>query len=264
MQELALPWKLLVPDGITPQAGQRMVFSVEPNFNLTTGYRISLKDIFRPGVVPDRVFTFMASSCWGYGTFAPAGKVEPQRLRLADNREFAVTLRDGVPAVDWTGLFEERKTEGFAKIALDMPQDGYVSLNIKNADGEVVRQLVNAAFFTRGKHEVLWDGLTNLSHLKPGEVVPAGAYTWEAIYHTGLGLRLVGWADNAGNAPFDSPGGNWGGDHGLPCSVTTDGKAMYWAGAARRPARRWWSPTSRARSCGGTRAAGSAAPTMWP
>ena len=215
------------------QGGQRMVFSVEPNFNLTTGYRITLKDIFRPGVVPDRVFTFMACSCWGYGTFAPAGKVEPQRLRLADTREFAVTLRDGVPAVDWTGLFQERKTEGFAKIALDMPQDGYVSLNIKNADGQVVRQLVNAAFFTRGKHEVLWDGLTNLSHLRPGEVVPAGAYTWEAIYHTGLGLRLVGWADNAGSAPFDSPGGNWGGDHGLPCSVTTDGKAMYlgWNGS---------------------------------
>ena len=233
VQELALPWKLLVPDGFTPKAGQRMVFSVEPNFNLTTGYRISLKDIFRPGVVPDRVFTFMASSCWGYGTFAPAGKVEPQRLRLADSREFAVTLRDGVPAIDWTGLFQERKTEGFAKIALDMPQDGYVSLNIKNADGQVVRQLVNAAFFTRGKHEVLWDGLTNLSHLQPGEVVPAGAYTWEAIYHTGLGLRLVGWADNAGSAPFDSPGGNWGGDHGLPCSVTTDGKAMYlgWSGS---------------------------------
>ena len=233
VQELALPWKLLVPDGFTPKAGQRMVFSVEPNFNLTTGYRITLKDIFRPGVVPDRVFTFMASSCWGYGTFAPAGKVEPQRLRLADSREFAVTLRDGVPAIDWTGLFQERKTEGFAKIALDMPQDGYVSLNIKNADGQVVRQLVNAAFFTRGKHEVLWDGLTNLSHLQPGEVVPAGAYTWEAIYHTGLGLRLVGWADNAGSAPFDSPGGNWGGDHGLPCSVTTDGKAMYlgWSGS---------------------------------
>jgi len=36
--------------------------------------------------------------------------------------------------------------------------------------------------------------------MQPGEVVPAGDYSWEAIYHTGIGLRLVGWAHNAGKA----------------------------------------------------------------
>lgn len=233
VQEMVLPWKLLVAGGIKPEPGKRMVFSVEANFNTTSGFRMTFKDIFRPGVVPDRVFTFTADKCWGYGSFAAEGKVAPQKLRLADNREFAVAMRDGVPVVDWAGLFIEKKVEGFAPIAIEMPEDGFVSLNIRNAGGRVVRQLLNANFLTRGKHEMLWDGLSNLSHLRPGEVVEAGAYTWEAIYHTGIGLRLVGWADNAGKTPFDSPGGNWGGDFGVPCTVASDGQAVYlgWSGS---------------------------------
>jgi len=230
-QEMAIPWKLLADAGLTPKAGERIAFSVEPNFNTSAKFRITLKDIFRPGITPDRVFTFMAVNCWGYGTFMPAGKVAPQPLRLADNREFKVTMQNGVPVVDWTGLFEVKKMEGFAKINVDLPEDGYVSLNIKNADGQVVRHLLTANFLTKGKHELLWDGLTTMSHMKPGAVVPAGAYTWEAIYHTGIGLRLVGWAHNAGKAPFDSPGGNWGGDMAPPISVAADAASVYlgWA-----------------------------------
>lgn len=227
VQEMAIPWELLIEGGITPKPGGRIRFSVEPNFNTTSNYRVSIKDIFRPGVTPDRVFTFMAHRCWGYGTFVADGKVEPQKLRLADRREFDVTMRNGVPKIDWTGLFKKEKMAGFEKIQLDMPEDGYVSLNIKNSDGRVVRQLLTANFYTEGRHEVLWDGLTNMSHLRPGEVVEPGAYTWEAIYHTGIGLRLVGWACN----PL--PRGVWGGDHGQPTAVTTDGGSMFlgWSGS---------------------------------
>ena len=233
VQEIALPWKTVIAGGITPKAGDRINFSVEPNFNTSSNFRITMKDIFRPGVTPDRVFTFMADRCWGYGTFEAKGKIEPQKLRLADRREFEVAMKDGKPIIDWKGLYETKKIEGFARINLDLPEGGFVSLNIRNSAGRVVRQLLSANFKTRGKHEILWDGLTNLSHLKPGEVVEPGAYTWEAIYHSGLGLRMVGWADNAGKTPFDSPGGNWGGDHGTPNAVTTDGTQMYlgWSGS---------------------------------
>jgi hypothetical protein len=233
VQELSLPWKTLIEGGIVPKPGDRINFSVEANFNTSSGFRITLKDVFRPGVTPDRVFTFSGHTCWGYGTFAAADAAAPQKLRLADRREFDVAMREGAPSIDWTGLFEARQMEGFAKIALDMPEDGYVSLNLRNREGRVVRQLLSAEFQTRGPHELLWDGLSNRSHLRPGEVVEAGDYTWDAIYHTGIGLRLVGWADNAGKTPFDSPGGNWGGDHGVPCAVTTDGKSMYlgWTGS---------------------------------
>ena len=233
VQELALPWKTLVAGGITPKADGQIVFSVEANFNTSSNFRITMKDVFRPGVTPDRVFTFQAFTCWGFGTFTANGKVEPQKLIMADRREFDVAMKDGKPSVDWATLFEAKKMEGFAKINLDMPEDGFVSLNIKNSEGLVARQLLTANFMTAGKHEILWDGLTNMSHFQPGEVVQPGAYTWEAIHHGGLGLRLVGWADNSGKTPFDSPGGNWGGDHGKPSSVATDGKQMFlgWNGS---------------------------------
>jgi hypothetical protein len=232
-QEIALPWRALAEAVITPKPGGRIILSAEPNFCNESKFRISMKDIFRAGVTPDRVFTFRAYTCWGYAAFTDKGAVEPQRLRLADARDFPVKMEKGVPVVDWTELFDSRKLEGFSKIPLTMPEDGYVSVIVKNAQGQVVRQLLNATFLTKGTHQIPWDGLTNMSHLKPGEIVPAGAYTWEAIRHNGLGLRLVGWAHNGGRAPFDSPGGNWGGDQGHPTAVETDGKQIYlgWGGA---------------------------------
>ena len=50
-----------------------------------------------------------------------------------------------------------------------MPDDGYISLQILNAEGQVVRQLLNQAWLTKGEHEVKWDGLTTLqlSHAGP-------------------------------------------------------------------------------------------------
>ena len=228
VQEIALPWKVLREGGLAAQAGMKILFSVEPNFNTAAGYRISLKDIFRPGVTVDRVFTFHARGVWGFATLADKGGVEPQPLRLADNREFKVSMEGGAPVIDWTGLLDAKGArEGFTDITFEAPEDGYVSLNIRDAEGYVVRQLVNGEFYAKGKHTVPWDGLTNMSHLKPGEPVPEGAYTWEAIFHTGIGLRLVGWADNAGRTPYDSPGGNWGGDMGNPSALATDGESMY-------------------------------------
>ena len=79
-----------------------------------------------------------------------------------------------------------------------------------------------------------WDGLTTMNWRTPGEPVPAGAYTWQAIWHKGIGLKLRGWAANAGSAPWDaSPTANWGGDHGMPVTCAADGEKVYlgWSGA---------------------------------
>lgn len=233
VQEISLPWNTLIAGGITPTPGDRINFSVEANFNTGSNFRITMKDIFRPGVTPDRVFTFTTDRCWGFGTFEAQGHATPQALRLADRREFEVAIKGKVPIINWQGLYEDKKREGFARINLDLPEDGFVSLNIRNAQGQVVRQLLTGQFLTRGTHAILWDGLTNMSHLKPGQVVAPGLYTWDAITHSGLGLRLVGWADNGGKTPFDSPGGNWGGDHGKPSAVTTHGQQVFlgWNGS---------------------------------
>jgi len=227
VQELAIPWKLLTADGHAPKAGDTIIMTYEPNFGSSSKMRITTKDLFRPGVTPDRVFAFCSYDRWGLAKLEAAGKIAPLPVRLSDGRTFPVTMENGLPTVNWNGLFKEDKLEGFAKIALQLPADGFVSLIVKNTDGQVVRNLLSAKFMTKGPQEVLWDGLSTPSDRKPGDPVPAGDYTWEAIWHKGIGLSLVGWACNAGRAPFDSAGGNWGGDMGNPCTVDADNERMY-------------------------------------
>jgi len=236
VQEIAIPWKLLCKEGApAPKAGESIVVTVEPNFCTEARFRITIKDIFKPGVVPDRVFTFMSSQCWGTGALEAKGNVAPRKLRLADGREFATTMANGLPVIDWSGLIRVKELQGFEEVTFRMPEDGYISLNIRDRDGAVVRHLLNCEFRTKGRHTVKWDGLTTPNWRQPGQPVAPGTYTWDALWHKGIGLRLVGWAHNAGSAPWDGPSGrtNWGGDHGVPFACDADGQKVYlgWSGA---------------------------------
>jgi len=235
VQELALPWALVTKDGTPPRVGEALVVTVEPNWTIGTKGRWTVKDLFKPGVPPNRVFTFMSSSCWGAATIEGATTATPRPVRLADKREFAVRMRDGRPEVDWTGLIKQVETSGHKAVSVEMPFDGYCSLNLSDARGTVVRQLLNSAFLTKGTHEVRWDGLTTPNFRQPGTTVPAGTYTWSALVHPGIGLRLRGWACNAGSAPWDGALGteNWGGDHGVPSACAAGGDLVYlgWGGA---------------------------------
>ncbi len=241
VQEIAVPWKLLTADQQPLKTGARMVMTIEPNFTAGSLGRITMKDLFKPGVAIDRVFTFQGPGAWGYATLEKAGNLKPRSIRLADGREFAVRMEKspeapltGVPVVNWTGLIQSKEIPGFKPLRFDMPFDGYVSLNLFAPDGTVARQLLTCAFYAKGEQEVKWDGLTTPYWRTPGEPVAPGAYTWKAIAHQGLGLRLRGWACNGGSAPWDSSRTtNWGGDHGVPLSCATDGEKVYlgWTGA---------------------------------
>jgi len=227
-QEIALPWALLTKPGMRMKAGARLMLTIEPNFTIGTGGRLSIKDLFKPGVPIDRVFTFQGNRCWGYATLADRGKVAPRPVRLADGREFPVRFEKGLPVIDWTGLTTRRMPRGFRPIGFSLPADGYVSLNLFAPDGTVARQLLTCHRLAKGDHDVLWDGLTTMSIRRPGRPLPAGKYTWEGIYHTGIGLRLRGWAGNSGPAPWRG----WGADHGNPVACAADGRQVYvgWGG----------------------------------
>jgi len=122
-------------------------------------------------------------------------------------------------------------------IRYTMPGDGYVSMIVRNADGYVVRQPLTCEYRTKGKHTLEWDGLTmpiRGTPGTPGTPVAPGDYTWHAITHKGIGLRLRGWAYHGPSDPWDSsPTSYWGGDHGQPISCATDGTNVYlgWSGA---------------------------------
>jgi hypothetical protein len=101
-QEIAIPWKLLAKPGVELKPGSRILLTIEPNFTVGTGGRLTIKDLFKPGIAIDRVFTFQGNNCWGFATLEAKGNVAPQPVRLADSREFPVRLEQGVPLVDWT------------------------------------------------------------------------------------------------------------------------------------------------------------------
>ena len=224
-QEISIPWALIGPPGWKPTAGDDIRLTIEPNFTVGTAGRLTNKDIFAADMTIDRVFTFMSFPSWGTAHFEAKGKVAPAPVRLSDRREFKVALEHGVPAIDWTGLIVQKELPGHKTIGFEMPFDGYCSLNLFAADGTVARQLLATAFYTKGHHDVKWDGLTTYNWRTPGDPVPPGTYTWKALVHPGLDLKLVGWAANSGAAPWDGPSGkdNWGGDEGLPASAATLG-----------------------------------------
>lgn len=234
-QEMRFPWKLLTKPGLAMKPGSRFLMTVEPNFTVGTTGRLTIKDIFRARSAIDRVFTFRAQACWGVATLEAKGNLPPRTVRLADGREFAVRMESGLPVIDWTGLIQTRVLTGHKPVSFTVPEDGYVSLNLYSPSNTVVRQLLTAAFHTKGEHTVQWDGLTTYSVRVPGDVVPPGTYTPRAIHHKGIGLEFKGWACNGVSAPWDTAAGidEWGGDHGDPVAAAADGERVYlgWSGA---------------------------------
>jgi hypothetical protein len=234
-QEIAIPWKLLVKDGLAaPKAGEKFTLTIEPNFTVGINGRITVKDIFKPGVKIDRVFTFMGSPCWGTATLEAKGRVTPAPLRLADNREFPVAMVDNQPRIDWTGLIKKKELLGFKPVAFTAPADGFVSLLITDGEGNVVRHLLNSAFYTAGKHTVNWDGTSDPVFRTPGRPVAAGQYQYKVLFHKGLGLNFRGFASCDGAEPWDAgPASGWGGDHGVPAAAVAAGKTVFlgWTGA---------------------------------
>lgn len=234
VQEIAIPWRLLMSEGAAPpKPGESIRFTVEPNFTLGGG-RLATKDIFRAGVPVNRIFTHTDSGCWGDAKLEAKPVDAPRPTRLADAREFAVAMADGAPRVDWSGLIQSDAPKGFKEIAFDMPEDGYVSLNLIAPDGTVARQLLTSAFYTKGRQTVLWDGLSTPSARVPGETVAPGEYAWRAIYHTGIGVRYEGRALDGEGSSWDA----WGGDHGNPVAAAADANSVYlgWAsGEAGKP-----------------------------
>jgi len=140
----------------------------------------------------------------------------------------------GFEARAQTGEHLNPDRDAIKRIRFTMPEDGYVSLNIYNEQGQAVRQLLAAEPIEQGEHTVAWDGLTTPVWKTPGSALPAGDYTWRAIWHKGIGLRFRGWACHEGDGPWDiSPTTYWGGDQAMAVAVASDGKRVYlgWAGS---------------------------------
>jgi len=100
---------------------------------------------------------------------------------------------------------------------------GKVSVAIYDAQGVLIRTLLNAEPQTAGRHEIRWDRLD-----AAGKAVPAGRYTWKLLQTQGLQAEyLLTLGTNPKSAPYDS----WPGNHAAANAVAVDSTGV-WVGSS--------------------------------
>lgn len=104
VQEIAIPWRLLMKKGPAPTAGATIRLTLQPNFTNAQGTRLSVSDLFQPNMLLEKTAAFVVAGEWADAALLAKGRVKAQPVRLADGRTFPVRLRRGVPAVEWKGL----------------------------------------------------------------------------------------------------------------------------------------------------------------
>ena len=90
-------------------------------------------------------------------------------------------------------------------VRFHLERAGFVSLNVSRPDGTLAQQLLTGASFAAGEHEAAWDAAT----------FPPGEYSWRAVIHDGLALKLRGTV------------GDFGGDRGIPSAAAADDAQVY-------------------------------------
>lgn len=136
--------------------------------------------------------------------------------------------------------------DGIVPIAVDIPGDGYLTIEIRDAQGRVVDQPVSGVPVRGGKRTVMWDMATLDEYWTPFErmdghqfqpptgvatIAAPGAYTWRGLWHPGLTLKLDTTFSPLvkGRMPWLTPDntGGWLGDHEAPRDVVRTGDTMW-------------------------------------
>jgi hypothetical protein len=120
-----------------------------------------------------------------------------------------------------------------APIAVEfaLPQAGFVTLVIDDADGRRVRNLASETSFPAGKHEVYWDGLDDLGrdsgaaahavYHVPGKLVAPGKYQVRGLWRKAIDMRYEFTVYNPGNPPWRTKdtSSEWLTNHTPPSAV---------------------------------------------
>jgi hypothetical protein len=128
-----------------------------------------------------------------------------------------------VPGV-LAGRADDLRTESSAAprrwtINYRLKSAGQVSLAVYDAEGRLVRTLLQSQKQRSGEHLVEWDGLD-----RNGNPIPPGQYTWKLLHTPGLEAKLT---TVLGVHPEMKPWHKWVGNHRAPTAVAADGEAMY-------------------------------------
>ena len=123
-----------------------------------------------------------------------------------------------------------RKTKGRVPVQFTIPDSGKVTVQIRNAKGEVVANPVAGVEFRKGTHTVYWD----LTDVEGNPVSEPGNYSWKGLYVPGLKVayQYSYYPAPLNNVPWQTPNrdGGWLADHEPPRTICRVGDKM-WLGA---------------------------------
>lgn len=119
-----------------------------------------------------------------------------------------------------------RAADAPLQISYNLTKGQRVSINIYDAAGHIVRELIHAAARPAGKGTEPWDGRDD-----SGNPVPAGSYTWKLLAAPGFGAEYI--TSPGSNYAVDNTAPFWAqspGSHGGPQSIAVDGDGVYVGG----------------------------------
>ena len=201
VMEARIPWSAMnVPDGKNPFGpNKKMTATIAAHWgqeNQTPAlYRVN------PGL-----FAFMQAQTWGLVEFSPTNNIAKRHGTMAEAIAKNKVQPVGVP------------------ITITLEKSAKVSVNIVEADGRVVRELMGGEPHDAGTVTAYWDGRDQW-----GTPMPAGDYKWSAYTSLGLKAEYVGTVGTSGNPPYDMVDGKggWGADHGEATDVAADESGLY-------------------------------------
>jgi hypothetical protein len=200
--EYRIPWETL---GAEPMEGGDLVAgSVQFNWSRPDGRKTAGGSAWAYDVMSGSAFPYQTAGCWGKIIFSEEGDL-PREL-----------VEQGVPPEKPLPLTFDYK----------LPEPGEVTIALYNEEGTMVRQIITEDRRNAGHNIERWDGLDDL-----GRPLPAGEYTWKALFHDGLDLKFRLSVHNSGNPPWKGtkPGAAWGANHGEPREACATGDSMLLA-----------------------------------
>lgn len=171
--------------------------------------RVSLNNTQNVGV-----FSFHHPESWGRLIFAadsPKSRIRPSIEEIISENQFQHTATKSA----LTGVPIELVAPG---------DDLKVSVNIFDANGRVIREVIGGMPCKKGSFSVHWDGRDAF-----GKSLDPGKYRWGAYFHRGLKAEYQGGVGSSGNPYYNTldERGAWGGDHTHPIGVAADSEAFY-------------------------------------
>lgn len=202
VQEIRLPWALITK-GHRYVAGE----SLRCGFELLWGEADWPVHRYADNLMPDassREFFWTAHNAWG-------------PIVLEDHGKLAL------PKAAWEQLLAPTPPRGPIAIGYKLPKDGLVTLAIDDPSGRRVRNLLAYVPRKAGPQTERWDGLDDR-----GQLVPAGSYTFKALYHDPLRTRFVMTFANPGNPGWETSDGRgaWYSDHANPQAAAAGGDVV--------------------------------------